>query len=330
MVCVSCGGDPGTQGPGGTASDDRIDVPAPMLDESTSGLPDASPGTAAGVLAPRPADDGGLASSTAACGKLALPCTNGCGEGLICNFATPEPLCLPRTGSGIRCGLLGEECAAPREICAEYVSLSGGQCVSPVELQCLCDRAPQEFVQCGGMRPVVDDSEPVCEGDGEWCDAQSGLCWQDPPDCSLSRRAEEASMWCDFATIAGRDDWRLPTIDELRTLLRAGDAEMYPHCYASCSENLPDGRCPVSDPGCLEESCKPVEDCGCCPAGDGPGKRGCYWNEALHGSCDSYLSRSPVGAIPETYWWLNFLAGTPDHPGENMSKYGMTRCVRDL
>lgn len=74
---------------------------------------------------------------------------------------------------------------------------------------------------------------------GVWTDATTGLEWEAPaPFPGLPLLTWQASLdRCASLVLAGHDDWRLPTIDELRTLV------------TRCPEVATGGACPVVD-GC--------------------------------------------------------------------------------
>jgi len=57
-----------------------------------------------------------------------------------------------------------------------------------------------------------------------WCDPDTNLCWQDPQreaynydDIGLTPKA--TIQYCEELVLGGYDDWRVPTIKELRTLI---------------------------------------------------------------------------------------------------------------
>jgi len=60
---------------------------------------------------------------------------------------------------------------------------------------------------------------------------------------------QEADDYCEALEEDGHDDWRLPTINELRTII------------INCPDTMPGGSCNVSDPECLDETCS--KDCSC-------------------------------------------------------------------
>jgi hypothetical protein len=113
-----------------------------------------------------------------------------------------------------------------------------------------------------------DDGSSTCAGG--WLDPSSGLCWQNPPDDTL-RTWDDATAYCAGLSLGGYGpgSWHLPTIDELRSLIR-GCPDAMTGDITTC--NWSDG-CPV---------------CASCTRGEGPAS-GCYWDPSLRGSC-SYMS----------------------------------------
>jgi len=96
-----------------------------------------------------------------------------------------------------------------------------------------------------------------------WEDPVTGLCWQDPPRDSTGDGVGlySATQYCEGLG----DGWRVPTIDELRSLVRG------------CAELETGGACGLNDPNCLvEDEC--WEDCSqlSYADGDGPGQGGQY------------------------------------------------------
>jgi hypothetical protein len=136
--------------------------------------------------------------------------------------------------------------------------------------------------QCGG-----DDVEEIC--DGEACifkDCISGLEWQKGcvdevgPDCDSSetRSWDDAAAYCDALEWGGHDKWKLPSIDQLRSLIRG------------CADTeYPDGSCGIEqacsydqdndiEDTCNDDACNPSE----CVLGYGPNSEGNYLPETLN------------------------------------------------
>ena len=151
-----------------------------------------------------------------------------------------------------------------------------------------------------------------------WSDATTGLCWQDPPRDSIANGVglAEATSYC--ASIG--DGWRVPTVDELRSLVRG------------CDWLETGGGCALTDPGCLNSAGDCLAGCDTeATWGDGPGQDGYYQpaelaaiggNEMVSASRDESPTCGDdcVGA-----WYLDFRScsvGTSDG-------FSSVRCVRD-
>jgi hypothetical protein len=164
--------------------------------------------------------------------------------------------------------------------------------------------------------PLPMDLEPCAGG---LYDPSSDLCWEDPPgggECLW----EDAAYYCAGLSLGdhGPGAWHLPTIDELRSLVRG------------CLPLYPSGDCPVTDPGCLVEECR---DLSCspgwgCPAGPlgGPAGDGCFRPNGLSGSCSDCWSSSPDPANSLVAWSVNFYQPWVDR--QNKQRRYSVRCVR--
>lgn len=156
------------------------------------------------------------------------------------------------------------------------------------------------------------DGFEVCEGG--LADPDNGLCWQNAPDPEL-RSWFEASEHCEGLTLEGYDDWRLPTVGELRTLIQG-----WPNTET-------DGPCGVSDE-CYELSCWSYSDCDGGGYLDGPGNSGCYWSPALSGYCHRYWTQSLFEASGVKAWYVDFNSGAIDFDAQSADQ--AVRCVRVL
>ena len=116
-----------------------------------------------------------------------------------------------------------------------------------------------------------------------WTDPNSGLTWQNPSVGEMMDWAS-ATQYCADLDLSGYTDWRLPTIDDLRSLIRG--------CPATELRNT---TCP--DP--LKNTCEE------CSYMDGPDD-GCYWPYEMEGSCSYYWSTSLVEDQPNATWRVNF------------------------
>src|SRR6185503_15033783 len=124
-------------------------------------------------------------------------------------------------------------------------------------------------------------------------DLGNSLEWQDPPP-SNEMTWDDASSHCEGLSQGGHDDWRLPSIDELRTLVEG------------CPETEPGGACQVSGE-CSDASCSGHEasSASCSCEGSSPPEGGCFHVSGFSESCGCYKSSSAVsgGAPDSTYHW---------------------------
>jgi Protein of unknown function (DUF1566) len=132
------------------------------------------------------------------------------------------------------------------------------------------------------------DTDSYCIGNGVWYDSTTNLCWQKISDRS-AYGPSYAESYCSSLTIDGYDDWVLPRVQDLISLIKG------------CSSR----KCGVSDPGCLESSCVEGSDCSPCNPLEGDG---CYWDQALVGSCEEFFWSSSV--LGYSHWYVNFRTGT--------------------
>lgn len=152
------------------------------------------------------------------------------------------------------------------------------------------DRDPSPAGQCSGC--VDPDSVDRWDDVGDvLTDRSTGLVWQRGATSGLFW--EEAVAHCDALSLGGRGDWRLPTIDELRSLVD------------HCPDSELGGRCPVTDPGCLAIDCSNVRCRGAC-AGSLPEEGLCFRVGApWEAPCEHYWSRSELSEGISA-WMLSF------------------------
>lgn len=153
---------------------------------------------------------------------------------------------------------------------------------------------------------------PGCQrnGDVKAPAPPTNLIWQDPPTAYGLNWAEAKAHCAALSDDGG--GWRLPSIWELRSLIRG------------CEGSGVGGTCGIFD-GCLSSSCWKRDACVGCAAGEGPAQ-GCYWPDEIHGDCGYYWSASAAAGQTHDIWFVNFGAGAvnfgPVHAGIS------TRCVR--
>ncbi|MBW2699725.1 MAG: DUF1566 domain-containing protein [Deltaproteobacteria bacterium] len=143
----------------------------------------------------------------------------------------------------------------------------------------------------------------------------SGQCaspeWQDPPS-SNSMGWQNAFNYCETLSFDGHDDWRSPTIGELRSLVRG------------CPDTETNGPCGLTD-DCLSYANCHDYNCDGCPLLEGPSE-GCYWPDGMQGTCGYYHSSS-LRTGTSLVWSLNFsYADFASHTETGVSTYA--RCIR--
>ena len=148
--------------------------------------------------------------------------------------------------------------------------------------------SPDDFLGDPTTPDGVECNDKTC------LDPNSGLIWQNPP-ADNGMEWQDAIDYCDNLSLDGHSDWRLPTISELRSLIRG------------CRETETGGSCTIQDDGCLSWSCN--ENCSGCSDNDGPAD-GCYWPEEMKGPCDNYWSSSPVEDSDYSLWIVYFYNGS--------------------
>ncbi len=133
------------------------------------------------------------------------------------------------------------------------------------------------------------DSEKSVDEQRVWLDSVTGLTRQAAQSCGKSYG--NARAYCATLDWGGRTDWRLPTISELRTLVRG------------CPKSETGGNCGITDE-CLSLDC-PTEECGICESGAGP-NHGCYGPEKLPDECGRFWSASALTGSEVTACGLLF------------------------
>jgi hypothetical protein len=160
--------------------------------------------------------------------------------------------------------------------------------------------------------PDDDVGPETCTGG--WLDPSSGLCWQNPSSPS-SMSWSAATGYCATGEFGGAapGSWHLPTIDELRSLVRG------------CSRIETGGACGVTD-DCLEYACWMLTSCMECLAGAGPAAGGAFWPDELAGTVWWYWSSSSFADDPSRAWFLTYYGA--DISWDVKTSLGYVRCVR--
>ncbi len=145
---------------------------------------------------------------------------------------------------------------------------------------------------------------------GEWTDTVTGYTWQDTP-AGDTMTWQGAIDYCNNLRFDGHSDWRLPTISELRSLIRG------------CPATEAGGSCGVTD-SCLSYSSCWNDPCSGCSGGGPAG--GCYWPDGMKGPCSYYWSSSEREDLSYNAWFVGFNAGSVDSYGK--VNRNDVRCVR--
>lgn len=141
---------------------------------------------------------------------------------------------------------------------------------------------PECTCQAGLCQGTVGNFQVPCNS--TVIDPVSGLTWE--MGTNLSVAFATAKTYCDELTLGGHDDWRLPTIDELRTLI------------SGCPATMTGGACAIHD-NCHDASCI-SSACNGCPAGQGPGENGLYLAAGLTTTLDTHYWSATTLTLPET------------------------------
>jgi hypothetical protein len=164
-----------------------------------------------------------------------------------------------------------------------------------------------------------------------WCDPATDLCWQNPQRAGMDQSdigliAAESRPYCESQVLDGHTDWRVPDIDEMRTLI------------AGNSPSQPGGGCSISVGSRTGEGFNP--DCHGSKRFGGPAANGCYWKTELTGRCDKADVAAVKGKMLET-WGSDQAINDPEHWTAYVSfdtagvgfnhncSYADVRCVRN-
>ena len=156
----------------------------------------------------------------------------------------------------------------------------------------------------GVCMPGLKCKNGLCEISSEWQDPTTGYIWQKTPP-TVTKSWQGAIDYCTGLKLDDISGWHLPTISELRTIIRG------------CPETETGGACGVEDPGCLDSTNCWDECFGC--------SGGCYLDSNLAGPCSVYWSSSPHAKFSGFAWFVNFEDGQLDYG--QYDKYDV-RCVR--
>ena len=156
-----------------------------------------------------------------------------------------------------------------------------------------------------------------------WTDPDSGLIWQVWPKGDARFNYYTAIEHCDELIYGGYDDWRLPTISELRSVIRG------------CPSTQTGGECGVTDT-CNSMDCWDDKCYYGCELQNGPSEGGFYWPDGFSVAekyfyNPYYLSSTelsdPESDFPNDHSWCIVFENAVFHTARNTSA-NTARCVR--
>jgi hypothetical protein len=151
--------------------------------------------------------------------------------------------------------------------------------------------------------------------EGTWLDHSTGIYWQIDATSFRIGTLEEAKLYCSNIKLGGFK-WRLPSIGELRTLVRCRgfDGGFLDKCQVSMS--------------CLGRKCHDDEKCNGICSDSCYTDLNCIWPNTLKGDCKvGTWSSTSVEDVPDYYWYMAFDYG-PKLSADNNSEKKGARCVR--
>ena len=172
------------------------------------------------------------------------------------------------------------------------------------------DTKPDEDIVPEPTEPTADPTNPTTDPTTEPTDTQScttidGNMWS--PKASSTMKWSGAVDYCNNLTACGYSDWHLPTISELRTLIK------------NCSGTVTGGGCGVTD-SCVSLSCW-NDPCSGCP-NDSTG----YYSKLS--DIGYFWSSSTISDETDAAWSVGFYNGLL-FSGDKNDQRSSVRCVRN-
>lgn len=188
-------------------------------------------------------------------------------------------------------------------------------------LSCLAAAIAALFTACGQSHAGDLDAGGDAGDTGTpqlatWSDPASGLTWQ-VPSSAFEGTWAHATQYCDGLVLDGHDDWRMPTIDELRSLIRG------------CPDTETGGACRETD-ACTGAgpTCYDGELCLGCATRAGPGVDGCFWPPEMGRECGWTWSSTPTDDTPDYYCFAELSIAHLSHDYELADVEHHAICVR--
>jgi hypothetical protein len=204
---------------------------------------------------------------------------------------------------------VGGECVCDATSCPTGCCDANGVC-QPGDTNAACGYAG---VACTACTPAGNNCESGECTTLVWTDPTTGYVWQNGATVGQATYTWAAAQtYCTGLSWGGYTGWRLPDINELRSLIQG------------CAGTETGGSCDVTD-GCLDLSCQNAA-CEGCSSLNGPASGGAYWPPELSGAIAPYWSSSAVADAGGLAWIVGFDTGGVGCPDTFIP--GFARCIR--
>ncbi|MBQ4438093.1 DUF1566 domain-containing protein [bacterium] len=181
----------------------------------------------------------------------------------------------------------------------------------------------EDYVKCSPECGKTEAEICINPDSGIYSDSRTGLMWSSfPPEDDYNDyngwAFNNAAAYCENLTEGGYTDWKLPTIDELRTLIR------------NCPETETGGACSLDNipDDIFDENNKVPDECLSCEPEEGHSSKYSRIGDfvPLWSSTESPVR---VNYVIESYWYVDFSSGMVSsiHESANQSDI-LVRCVR--
>jgi len=160
------------------------------------------------------------------------------------------------------------------------------------------------------------DTGPDCVGNLVWYDDDTGLCWQKFV-YDQEMNYQSALEHCTNNDTNGYEDWRIPNIDELRTIVDGCEKTEF-------LDLAPEVNCPVhhnSDYSDWNINCEG------CNVFEGNGDSNCYLKDDLENCFNNMWSSSNTGII-DSNWYINFPKASIYEKSKDGNICMNVRCIR--